>query len=68
MRDEGLPASEAAAIWLSERVHDPPLSDKGQQEASWAATALVECLGAERGRSALVVPSPMLRALQVRGN
>ena len=32
MRDGGLSAEEAANVWLSERVHDPALSERGKQE------------------------------------
>jgi hypothetical protein len=99
MRAEGLPADEAASIWMAERVHDPALSNKGEQEGTclsavmalpvrvgrrrerqrvlWNATdcrriaaaaagrELARYLGQTRGAAALVVPSPMLRAMQV---
>ena len=38
---------------------------RGTRAASSAARALAEYLGKDRGRAALVVPSPMLRALEV---
>jgi broad specificity phosphatase PhoE len=63
MRCDGLPPDQAAAIWMSQRVHDPALSAKGLEEASCAAQELGKYLGS-RGAAALVVPSPMLRALQ----
>lgn len=58
MRDEGLPASEAAAIWMSERVHDPALSDKGQQEGcTFAPLTPSACLVIHsEGPSRLVAP------------
>ena len=43
MRDEGLPASEAAAMWMSARVHDPALSDKGHQEGYTFALSHPQC-------------------------
>ena len=64
MREEGLLAADAERIWLTERVHDPGLSEKGHAEAAAAGAELLRYLGPERGRAALVVPSPMLRALQ----
>ena len=64
MREEGLLAADAERIWLTERVHDPGLSEKGHAEAAAAGAELLRYLGPERGRAALVVLSPMLRALQ----
>ena len=63
MREEGLLAADAERIWLTERVHDPGLSEKGHAEAAAAGAELLRYLGPERGRAALVVLSPMLRAL-----
>ncbi len=34
MRAEGLPADDAASIWMAERVHDPALSSKGEHEGT----------------------------------
>lgn len=34
MREEGLSSDDAASIWMAERVHDPALSSKGEQEGN----------------------------------